>query len=128
MQKCKNAKMPILFLAIIAAIGMLACGDDKTELAWTKRTGNNNFNVIDIKWVPQGAPDVSFATTLQNDGETTEYREISDDALWGQGEAWILEYDGPAEIRFDDTGETSIKLSSGSTNNYDIRDTPSKKK
>ena len=113
----KKQALLFILLAVVAA-GMIACGgDDKTELSWTNKTGDQR--VEDIKWVPSnGNSDTSFSKVLTNDNDRTETKEISDNSRDGYGYA-SLNYNAPAQI-VDTDGESNFTLASGQTNNYEI--------
>jgi len=109
MQRCK-----IFFLVAVIAVGMLACGDDKTELNWTKRTGGSSV-VNDITWISTN--NVLWDDVLTAEGQTTKSEEISDDSLAGYGMAAL---DGQTPAMIQTPVGSTLRLSSGTTNNYEI--------
>ena len=125
MQKCKNAKVGILFLVVVVAIGMLACGDDKTELSWTNETTVKD-TLSDIQWSANSGAYKDWNDNYSY-GQTTESKEVADssgDDLTGTGYCAIGGLTGDILIN----GEKTIVLSKGSTNNYVIEENTATKK
>ena len=107
----KNVKL--LFLLAVIAAGVFACGDDKTELSWTRKASGGG-DIDAIVW--KSTNDVSWSDTLTAPNQTTASKEISDDSLNGFGRA---AWGGiPGDIVTPEG--KNLTLSSGHSQNYEI--------
>ena len=105
--------MKLFLLAAVIAAGTLACGDDKTELSWTKHSDTGGDVINEIKWISTN--DVSWDDTLNSPGDTTASKGIPDDSHYGGG---MAAFNGDEYEIVTPEGKY-FRLSTGS-NNYEI--------